>query len=51
MGTPRGVAWGRKNHKNFFLPILSFFDQITYIEMFYDSLVQKMTTFGRFSRF
>ena len=29
--------------------ILSFFGQITYIEMFYDGLARKMTIFGRFN--
>ena len=45
-----GWHGGPKITKNFF-PNLSFFGQNTYIEMFYDRLAQKMTIFGRFSRF
>ena len=50
-GTPRGEAWGPKNHEIFFFPISSFFGRITYIEMFNDSLAQKLSIFGRFSGF
>ena len=46
-----GWHGGPKNHKKIFFQILSFFGQITYIEMFYDRSAQKMTIFGRFSRF
>ena len=46
-----GWHGGPKITKIVFLQILSFFDRITYIEMFYDRLAQKMTIFGRFSRF
>ena len=51
VGTPGLEGWhgGPKITKIF--PISSFFGQITYIEMFYDRLAQKMTIFGRFSRF
>ena len=49
---PLGGGMGaQKSQQIFFYNFEFFFGQITYIEMFYDRLAQKMTTFSRFSRF